>query len=131
MAIMPTVDRRTFLVATSLAASSRLVAGPLFAAPELPALFVCDRRFRAYLGAPSRAEVIFINGDVTALWRDRLQSLWRNGSHSVAGVTEPAALFCLEQLARGSGRKVSLRTPIAASNAVRWVISPVSTRGIS
>jgi hypothetical protein len=129
----PMVDRRKFLATSvSLAAGSRLVAGPLIVAPEPPALLVCDRRFQAHLGAmSSRTEVVFINGNVTALWRDRLHSLWRTGSTSVAGMTEPAALFCLEQLARGCGRKVSMRQPIAGTHAIRWVISPVSSRGLS
>jgi hypothetical protein len=98
----------------------------------ISALFVCDRRFTTALGTTSpHTEVTFIEGDVTALWRDRLQVLWQTSAASVAGVTEPAALFCLEQLARGSGRKVSMRQPVAGTDAVRWVISPVSTRGNS
>jgi hypothetical protein len=125
------LDRRTFLTATaSLATGNRLIASPANAVPESAALFVLDRSF-ATPGSTLQAEVTFIDGDVTALWRDRLNMLWQSGTASVAGITGPAALFCLEQLARGHGRKVSMRQPIAGTNAVRWVISPVATRGHS
>jgi hypothetical protein len=121
---MPIIDRRTFLAASvSLSA-----AGTLPAFPESPALFVLDRRF-ANLGTVPSSGIAWIEADVTALWRDRLDALWRSSSASVGGVTEPATLFCLEQLARGMGRRVCLRQPIPGTNAVRWVISPVSTRG--
>lgn len=120
------LDRRTFLAASvSLAAASTLPA-----LPESPALLVLDRRFY-HLGTALNSEIVFIEGDVTALWRDRLNVLWRSGTASVGGVTEPAALFCLEQLARGRGRRVSLRQSIAGTNAVRWVISPVPNRGFT
>jgi hypothetical protein len=121
---MPMLDRRTFL-----AASVSLTALPLTAATEHPALFVLDRRFAALGATTLHAEFTFIDGDVTALWRDRLSALWQSGTASVGGVTEAAALFCLEQLARGTGRKVSMRQPIAGTDAVRWVITPVSPRG--
>jgi hypothetical protein len=120
------LDRRTFL-----AASFSLTAGShLSALPASPQLLVLDRRFTS-LGSALHAEVAFINGDLTALWRDRLNVLWRTSPASIAGITEPAALFCLEQLARGMGRKVSMRQPIAGTNAVRWVISPVSSQGFT
>jgi hypothetical protein len=118
------LDRRTFLAASvSLAAGSRLSA-----LPAAPPLLVLDRRFSS-LGTALHAEVTFIDGDVTGLWRDRLNVLWRTRPASIAGITEPAALFCLEQLARGMGHTVSMRQPIAGTSAVRWVISPVSSRG--
>jgi hypothetical protein len=135
MSRMAMLDRRSFVAASiSLTAGSRLVASPvttipLSALPEPPALFVLDRCFTAPGITSLHTEVAFISGDVTALWRDRLNALWQSGTGSVAGVTEPAALFCLEQLARGMGRTVSMRQPIAGTNAVRWVISPVSSRG--
>jgi hypothetical protein len=135
MSSMSMLDRRTFLGASVSLASSSLIAGPLVAIPlaalpEIPALFIWDRRFTTSLSTTSlHTEVAFIEGDVTALWRDRLSALWQSGAASVAGVTEPAALFCLEQLARGAGRTVSMRQPVAGTNAIRWVISPVSPRG--
>jgi hypothetical protein len=124
---MPILDRRTFLAASvSLTATCGL---PAFQAA--PALFVLDRRLAAPGNTSLHANVTFIEGDVTALWRDQLNNLWQSGTASVAGLTEPAALFCLEQLARGHGRKVSMRQPVAGTNAVRWVISPVSSRGFT
>lgn len=128
-----TLDRRTFLTATaSLTAGSCLPALVQAALPQPPALFVCDRRFSPPLASTGlAAEVAFIDGDVTALWRDRLSALWQNGSASVAGLTQPAALFCLEQLARGHGRNVASRQAVAGTDAIAWVISPVSSRGLS
>jgi hypothetical protein len=126
MGRMLSLDRRTFL-----AGSVALTAGTrLSALPASPDLLVLDRRF-THLGVSSHADVAYIQGDVTALWREHLNDLWRASPASVAGVTDAAALFCLEQLARGHGRKVSMRHPIAGTNAVRWVISPVSSRGFS
>jgi hypothetical protein len=123
---MPMIDRRTFLAASiSVATGDRLSAFHASAG-----LLVLDRRFAAH-GTALHADIVFIEGDVTALWRDRLNGLWQSGTASVAGITEPAALFCLEQLARGHVRKVSMRQPIAGTNAVRWVISPVSSRGFT
>jgi hypothetical protein len=120
------LDRRTFL-----AASVSMTAIPLIGRPGIPELLACDRCFASSLDATLHAEIAFFDGDVTALWRDRLEPLWRTGTASVGGITSSAALFCLEQLARGHGRKVSMRQPIAGTNAVRWVISPVSPRGFA
>ncbi len=126
-----TLDRRTFLAATaSLTVGSCLPASVLAAMPLSPALFVCDRRFTGSLArADVHATVTYIDGDVTALWRDQLSGLWQNGTASVSGLTQPAALFCLEQLARGHGRSVSARHTVAGTDAIAWVISPVSPRG--
>jgi hypothetical protein len=38
-------------------------------------------------------------GDITALWLEHLRPLWASGPVPVAGLTTPATLFCLEQLA--------------------------------
>jgi len=127
-----TLDRRRFLATTaSLAAGSCLPTLVQAALPQPPALFVCDRRFSATLAQTgASADVAYIDGDVTALWRDRLSALWQTGSDSVGGLTRPAALFCLEQLARGQGRSVSSRHPVAGTDAIAWVIAPVSSRGL-
>jgi hypothetical protein len=131
MLFRATLDRRTFLaVSASLTAGSCLPTLVQAALPQSPALFVCDRRFRDRLAqADVHATVTYIDGDVTALWRDQLSALWQNGTASVTGLTQPAALFCLEQLARGHGRSVASRQAVAGTDAIAWVISPVSPRG--
>jgi hypothetical protein len=123
---MPMLDRRVFLAASVCLAADR----NLSALPASPVLLVLDRRFTS-LGTSMHANIAFIEGDVTALWRDRLNDLWKVGTTNVAGITEPAALFCLEQLARGCGRKVSMRQSIPGTTAIRWVISPVASQGLT
>ena len=44
-----------------------------------------------------------ISGDVTALWRDQLEDLWREQSILTAGVTHHAEYFVLKTLARDHG----------------------------
>lgn len=133
MTSMLMLDRRTFLVASvAVTAGNYLQASPLVGRAEAPALFVCDRRFEATLRTRSpQAEVVFIEGDVTALWRDRLSALWRDGTARVDGITRPTALFCLEQLARGSGHDVAQRRAVAGTDAIAWTIYPVSLKGFT
>src|SRR5512139_1523801 len=46
-------------------------------------------------------------GDVTDAWLDAVRPAWRHsGRASIAGLTTPAALFCLEQLAFAHGLRV-------------------------
>jgi hypothetical protein len=40
-----------------------------------------------------------IAGDVTAVWFNDLHPRWQQGAAPIAGLTAPAALFCLERLA--------------------------------
>jgi hypothetical protein len=49
------------------------------------------------------------NGDVTAVWFEQLDPVWRHESISVAGMTTPSTLFCLEQLAWDHGLRVAFR----------------------
>lgn len=131
MTALPGLDRRRFLIASVGATAGNLLqARPLNALQEPPSLLVCERRLRGALDSAG-AEVIYIDGDVTALWRDRLDGLWRSGGARVEGLTLPASLFCLEQLARGRGHRVTHRLEVHGGNAVRWIIAPVSTRGVS
>jgi hypothetical protein len=53
-------------------------------------------------GIPVRA----IDGDVTALWYNELDALWRARPVPIAGLTARPALFCLEQLAWDHGMRV-------------------------
>jgi hypothetical protein len=46
------------------------------------------------------------DGDVTQVWLERIAPAWQKGPAVVAGLTARPALFCLEQLALGSGLRV-------------------------
>jgi hypothetical protein len=48
-------------------------------------------------------------GDITALWFEILEPLWRQGKSTVAGVTSPEAIFCLERLAWDHGMRMVFR----------------------
>ena len=45
------------------------------------------------------ARVHGIRADITDLWYHDLHARWGHGPAAIAGLTEPGALFCLEQLA--------------------------------
>jgi hypothetical protein len=49
------------------------------------------------------------HGDVTAVWFEQLDPLWRRESIRVAGMTTASTLFCLEQLAWDHGLRVAFR----------------------
>ena len=50
----------------------------------------------AALGAPVHA---IADDEITELWLGTIRPLWAKGPATIAGLTRPAALFCLEQLA--------------------------------
>ena len=50
-----------------------------------------------------------IRGDVAKLWYDDLRVYLRENRLPVAGLTDRAALFCLEELARDVGMRVIFR----------------------
>jgi hypothetical protein len=124
-------DRRAFVAGSvALAASSAVDASSLW--DDVPtALFLCDRRCAPQIpAADRRRDLVWFNGDVTPVWSNTLRPLWRTGEARVAGVTRAPALFCLEQLARGMRHRVISRQTLAGSDAIRWVIAPVSSRGL-
>jgi hypothetical protein len=47
-----------------------------------------------------------MRGDVTRIWYDELDPLWKRQPRPIAGLTAYAALFCLERLARDRGMRV-------------------------
>jgi uncharacterized protein YcsI (UPF0317 family) len=61
-------------------------------------------------------------GDVTSLWRNELAAVWRERPVALAGVTDVAPLFCLEQLGRQYGLRVVHRE--AQGDLVAWVLVP-------
>lgn len=96
-----------------------------------PVGFVVDTRFpnQYALARPRGAWLHAIDGDVTALWYERLDLAWRNPqSGEVAGVTGSDALFVLEHLAWDRQRRVLLRQTVQDAGGpvplVRWLIAP-------
>jgi len=98
-------SRRSFLQTTALAAAAPLAGRASFAleAEPDPYAAVVDERYAvarrfgaraSFDGLPMRA----IGGDITALWFNELDLLWRRQPTAIAGLTERPALFCLEQL---------------------------------
>ena len=55
------------------------------------------------------------DGDVTPVWFEQLDPVWRQYPLTVAGLTTEGALFCLEQLAWDNGMRVAYRGIHAAS----------------
>lgn len=121
------ITRRTVLQAAVAAPFAVGAVGA--AAAGMPAAaaidaFVVDRRFWPVGKAlPENTELHFVDGDVTALWYDKLDVRWREPGHVLAGRTGEDVLFVLEQLAFGRGRRVTTR--LAKDGIVSWVISPV------
>ena len=66
-----------------------------------------------------------IDGDITGVWFNDLALRWRESPAAIAGLTEPEALFCLEQLAWDHRMRVVLRTAHAHRPLLAWVIAPV------
>ena len=66
---------------------------------------VFDERFAASRAFAAEAQrlglpVHGIRGDVTSLWYDDLYVRWKQGPVAIAGITQKAALFCLDLMAR-------------------------------
>lgn len=126
------LDRRAFVAGSAaLAASAAVPAATLW--DDAPTtLFLCDRRCAPQLPASDRhRDILWFNGDVTPVWSGTLRPLWRTGEARVVGVTRPPALFCLEQLARGMRHRVIARQALPGTDVIRWVIAPVTSRGLA
>jgi hypothetical protein len=55
------------------------------------------------------------DGDVTPVWFEQLDPVWRRYPLTVAGLTTEGALFCLEQLAWDNGMRLAYRGVHSAS----------------
>lgn len=97
-------------------------------------LFVFDRRFADAREAAERlaangVETAAFDGDLTALWYDRLDLCWRATPMTLAGVTTASGLFVLETLANDRGMRVVERTELSAQtpggeSLYSWTIAP-------
>ncbi len=100
---------------------------------------VFDERFaecRAFAAELSRAGVLTsgIQGDVARLWYGELRADLREDRWQVAGLTDRAALFCLEELARDVGMRVIFRVDhLVAENghAQHTAVGPASLVAIT
>lgn len=119
-----TISRRTVLKAAVAAPLALGAMGNAEATSSSIDAFVVDRRFwPAGKALPEGTELHFVDGDVTALWYDKLDVRWREPGYVLAGRSGEDVLFVLEQLAFGRGRRVTTRH--AKDGIVSWVISPV------
>jgi hypothetical protein len=123
-------SRRRFMgtgIAVSAAASLAAVASVSRSSPNDPLglklpihLALFDTRFPA---AQVFARTLAIrgvplapfDGDITPVWFEQLDPVWRQYPLTVAGLTTEGALFCLEQLAWDNGMRVAYRGMHAAS----------------
>jgi len=64
------------------------------------------RRFGRRLGARGVAALSIREGDITSSWLAAIRPEWTRRPSSIAGLTTPAALFCLEHLAWQHGLRV-------------------------
>jgi hypothetical protein len=64
------------------------------------------RSFGDRFSAQGSAVLSIHEGDVTASWLGHIRPMWSQRRATIAGLTTPAALFCLEQLAWPHGLRV-------------------------
>ncbi len=110
-------NRREFLHGATLAAVPLVTGLPAVAvavqrpAPAFHAVLIDDRfaaasAFGARLAARGEAIRVVPGGNLTYLWLNDIDPAWRRAPVPVAGLTRPAVLFCLEQLAWAQGLRV-------------------------
>lgn len=116
------------IVAPVLAGVPAMASGQV---PEGLDALVIDRRLVAAGGGGFGAPVVHtIDGDVTALWYEVLDPVWRRPGFVLGGVTGRDALFVLETLAPDRGRRVVSRRPLPPpagrdAGPIAWIIAPV------
>ena len=99
--------------------------------PEGLDALVLDDRFSLDDEGTMRAPKLYhIDGDVTSLWYEVLDPVWRKRGFMLGGITGRDALFVLETLAADRGRRVVSRKALPARDGqgegpVSWVIAPV------
>lgn len=126
-----------------LAGSSLWLRGGAAATRLPPAgtMLVFDARFPAATAharaqAARGAPVAGYAGDVTSLWRQRLDPAWRTGGLPVEGITTHEALLCLRLLAQSHDMRLAWQRPLAGVRArgaspalVHWRIEPRRPQG--
>lgn len=98
-------------------------------------MIIADRRFtesRAFADNAARAgqRIAWIeDDDITALWYDELDHLWRHEQAPIAGLTAYGAFFCLERLAMDRHLRVIFQRELPSS-LYSWAIAPKSAERI-
>jgi len=137
-------NRREFLQGTIAASALPLIGGMAAPAHSSPLVRVIyDERLPASRAFAEHATqcgvpVHAFKGDITSLWFNDLHQRWTRQPEAVAGLTEPAALFCLERLAWDYKMRVTHLAEHRASDmsanarwietAMREVMSPRATQ---
>lgn len=70
---------------------------------------------------------LLVNGDISKFWLHELQTVWQQKPVAIAGLTDAAALFCLEQLCTQYQLRVVQREPVVTEQGtmlVAWLIAP-------
>ena len=125
--------RQVIQCAAAAATLSPLATPPASAEPAQvqPQVFLADVRFPEGVDFAARARkqgrvVHLHDGDLTAVWRNDLETRWNAAPIAIAGLTTPENLHLLELLAAGRRAKVIYRSDAdAPSTLVSWVIAPV------
>jgi hypothetical protein len=111
-------NRREFIragiavTAAAAAGSSAQAEAPAAAAPPYRIhKVIYDQRFAEPVRFAKAAESLglqahAISGDMTALWYEELDGLWRKEPVAIAGMTRHGPMFCLEMLARDRGMRL-------------------------
>jgi hypothetical protein len=107
-------DRRGFVAGAGAAIGACLVsetATTLAGTALASGMIVADSRFAASRdfaveAARTGGRIVWIDGDITDLWYDELDLLWRRERNALSGMTEYGAFFCLERLALDRGLRV-------------------------
>lgn len=112
--------RRTFIqaaastalpIATGTIGSAAASEGVAFRHDTLQAAILDDahlaaREFGRQIGMQGVPVHSIHSGDITAAWLQTVRPLWQKRRAPIAGLTTPAALFCLEQFAFAHGLRV-------------------------
>jgi hypothetical protein len=123
------MNRRKFClssVAAAMSAAAFTQTAPAAAAASTPTArlyrFIYDRRYAvsrdfglAARHARSTAQIVAIDGNITALWSRDLRQQWGAGGGAIAGMTTARTLFCLELLAKDHRLRVVARAEHAPS----------------
>lgn len=66
-------------------------------------------------------------GDISRFWLNELQGVWQQAPRALAGLTDAAPLFCLEQLSAQYGLRVVQRETVVTQQGatlVAWLLAP-------
>jgi hypothetical protein len=131
-------NRREFIRAgMAVTAAASVTSAPAKAAAAPPHRIhkvVYDQRFAEPVRFARAAEALgleahAITGDMTALWYEELDGLWRQEPLAIAGMTRHGPMFCLEMLARDRGMRLVYQAEhqIAGAEVRHTVSGPLSS----